>query len=192
MNQKINTKKITTMKIIYSGVMFAIYYLNFLSNSFGQNSFLDIESIKLVKELSSDYKITLKNIGEDSIVFPIGYIQPDLIFLDSSVNRTKKVNLKIAYPESNYQELSDSTQQLIIEQNCRPLVNSNNFVIIGPGDNLDLFFNLISDGFIDYNFNSKYSVKINIYVSEVIKPFCPLIWSGSIKKVLILDMTSTK
>lgn len=178
------------MKLVYLSILLTIFNLSFVKQSIGQNAVLDIESIKMANGVSSDYKITIKNTGADSVVFPIGYMQPDLIFLDSTVFRARKVNLKIAFPESNYFDLSDSIQQQIIDHNCRPLVNSDNFVIIGPGDYLDLFFNLKSDGFIDYNFDSKYSVKVNIYVSEVIKPFCPLVWSGSLKKILILDMTT--
>lgn len=158
-------------------------FLSFSNKTIAQNELLKIDGIKFINDSTLDYKLLLQNISHDSLVLPIDYFQIELIFLDTSITRLNKITIKLLFPESNFNELTYYEQEQIIKKNCRPYVESDQFVIIGPNKYYELNSNLTSNGFAGFKRSTEYTATVNIYVSEAIKEFCPMIWSGRIEGI---------
>ena len=86
----------------------------------------------------------------------------------------------MSFPESNFSELNGFEQQQILINNCRPYIDNEQFVVLGPGEIFRWNSNLSQLGFSDFLIDVEYYVEIQLTISNKIKDFCPTIWSGSI------------
>lgn len=155
-------------------ILIFCFLFNFLNENnlvFGQlnmNSFFSKNMILV---------IYLKNSSSDTVYFPNNYYDINLIFSNKNIYKSINSSIKYAYPET---EVSDTTN-LSLVHNCINDLKNINITKIPKGDSAKILYDLNQNHYVGFRKNKLYKYELNMYVSDEIKKFCPLIYSGKIK-----------
>lgn len=137
---------------------------------------------------TSNLILRIMNEDMDTVIFPFKYVQKSFTVSGIGIVQKRSVVVKSSIPQSNFEELKKSEKTKIVNNNCRPYSLNEGFWIMSPGQANEITISLLDLGYEGFSSDYEFKVTCNLFASEALKKYCPLIWVGTLQDSSVLKL----
>lgn len=182
------------MKTKNSGILIVLAFIVVASSCrtariSGLNSDNDNVQLKISQvDSTANLLLRITNENSDTVIFPFRYVQKSLTVSGIGIVQKRSVAVKLALPQSNFEELKKTDKIKVINNHCRPYSLDEGFWIMGPGQANEITISLLDIGYEGFSSDHEFSVTCNLFASAALKEYCPSIWTGTLQDSSVLKL----